>query len=252
VDDHLPGALDLSRTDVNVSPRAGAIYQPSRAVSIYASYSCTFLPSGQTLGLARNTAEVAPESAKNYETGARMDLAGGRMSLSVALFRLDRDNVKNTDPNDPTRLVLTGQQRTDGVVLSGAGNLTARWKITGGYANSTARVTRDTSAAPAGRQVGLVPKHQATLWSTYDFTSNWGAGGGLVTQSRVFTSFTNLVTLPSFTRTDAVVYYRMGRYKLALNVDNVFDRAYYPTANGDNNISPGLPRSLQLSLRAAF
>lgn len=252
VDDHLPGAVDLSRTDVNVSPRAGAIYQPSRTVSIYASYSYTFLPSGQTLGLARNTAEVAPESAKNYETGARMDLAGGRVSLSAALFRLDRDNVKNTDPNDPTRLVLTGQQRTDGVVLSGAGNLTARWKITGGYANSTARVTRDTSAAPAGRQVGLVPRHQATLWSTYDFTENWGAGGGVVAQSRIFTSFTNLVRLPSFTRTDAVVYYRVGRYKLAVNVDNVFDTAYYPTANGDNNISPGAPRSVQVTLRAGF
>jgi catecholate siderophore receptor len=252
VDDHVPGAIDLSRTDVNVSPRAGVIFQPSRPVSIYSSYSYTFLPSGQTLGLARNTAEVAPESAKNYEIGTKLDLAGGRLSLAAAIFRLDRDNVKNTDPNDPTRLVLTGQQRTDGVVLSAAGNLAARWKITGGYANSTARVTRDTATAPAGRRVGLVPKHQATLWSTYDFTENWGAGGGVVAQSRIYTSFTNLVTLPSFTRTDAIVYYRVGRYKLALNVDNVFDTAYYPTANGDNNISPGLPRSAQLSLRAAF
>jgi catecholate siderophore receptor len=252
VDDHLPGTTDLSRTDVNVSPRAGVIYQPSKAVSIYASYSYTFLPSGQTLGLARNTAEVAPENAKNYETGTKLELGGGRVSVSAAIFRLDRDNVKNTDPNDPTRLVLTGQQRTDGVVASAAGNLTARWKITGGYANSTARVTRDTTAAPAGRQVGLVPRHQATLWSTYDITRNWGAGGGIVSQSRVFTSFTNAVTLPSFTRADAVVYYRSGRYRLALNVDNIFDAAYYPTANGDNNISPGLPRSVQATVRVLF
>jgi len=252
VDDHLPGASDLSRTDVNVSPRAGVIYQPTKPVSLYACYSYTFLPSAQTLGLARNTAEVEPENAKNYEAGAKFDLAGGRVLLTAAIFRLDRNNVKNTDPNDPTRLVLTGQQRTNGLVVSGAGNLTTHWKITGGYAASSARVTRDTSSAPAGRQVGLVPTHQAALWSTYDITSKWSAGGGVVAQSRVFTSFTNQVTLPSFARADAAVYYRAVRYRLAVNVDNLFDTGYYPTANGDNNISPGAPRQVQLTVRASF
>jgi catecholate siderophore receptor len=252
VDDRLPGAIDLSRTDTNVSPRAGLIFQPSPALSLYGSYSYTFLPSGQTLGLARNTAEVEPENAKNYETGAKLDLAGGRVSVSAAVFRLDRDNVKNTDPNDPTRLVLTGQQRTQGVVTSAAGNLSPRWQITGGYANFAADVTRDTAAAPAGRRVGLVPRHQATVWSTYDLTARWGIGAGIVGQSNVFTSFTNQVRLPAFTRTDAGAYYRVGRYRLALNVDNVFNAKYYPTANGDNNISTGAPRTAQLTLRAAF
>jgi catecholate siderophore receptor len=252
VDDHIPGALDLGRTDTNVSPRAGLIFQPSRGASIYASYSYTFLPSGQTLGLARNTAEVEPENAKNYEVGTKLELMNGALSFNAAIFRLDRNNVKNTDPNDPTLLVLTGQQRTEGIVTSAAGNLTRRWKLTGGYANFTARVMRDTAAAPAGRQVGLVPRHQATLWSTYDVTRNWGIGAGVVGQSAVFTSFTNQVTLPSFTRTDAVTWYQLGRYRVALNVDNLFDTAYYPTAHNDNNISPGAPRALQLTLRAAF
>jgi catecholate siderophore receptor len=252
VDDHLPGSMDLSRTDTSVSPRAGVIFQPTATASVYASYSYTFLPSGQTLGLAVNTAQVAPEDAKNYETGAKLDLLGRRLSVSAAIFRLDRNNVKNTDPNDPARLVLTGQQRTEGVVMSAAGNVTSRWKISGGYAGLSARVTQDTAAAPAGRRVGLVPRHQATLWTVYDFTSRWGAGLGLVGQSRVYTSFTNLVQLPSFTRADALAYYRVGRYRIALNADNLFNATYYPTANGDNNISPGAPRSLQLSLRAIF
>lgn len=252
VDDHLPGTRDLSRTDTNVSPRAGVIFQPVRAASLYASYSYTFLPSGQTLGLAANSAQVGPENARNYETGAKLDLPGGRLTVSAAFFRLDRNNVKNTDPNDPTRLVLTGQQRTQGVVTSAAGNLTSRWKISGGYAGLTARVTANTTAAPAGRRVGLVPRHQATLWTTYDLTRRWGAGLGIVRQSRVFTSFTNQVELPSFTRADALTYYRVGRYRVALNVDNLLNASYYPTANGDNNISTGAPRSLQLSVRAMF
>jgi catecholate siderophore receptor len=252
VDDRMPAAVDLARTDTNVSPRAGLIFQPSHALSLYGSYSYTFLPSGQTLGLARNTADVEPENAKNYETGARIDLAGGAVSVSAAVFRLDRNHVKNTDPNDPTRLVGTGQQRTQGLVASAAGNLTPRWKITGGYANFSAHVTQDTAATPAGRRVGLVPRHQATVWSTYDLTIRLGIGAGIVGQSGMFTSFTNQVRLPSFTRADAAAYYRIGRYRLALNLENLFDAAYYPTANGDNNISPGAPRSAQVTLRASF
>lgn len=252
VDDHVGGAPDLTRTDVEISPRAGVVIQPTQTSSLYASYSYTFLPSGQTLGLARNTAEVAPENAKNYETGIKLDLLDRRLAITGALFRLDRNNVKNTDPTDPSRLVLTGQQRTEGVQVSAAGNVWRGLKVNGGYANLTARVTRNTTAAPAGRTVGLVPRHQANLWTTYDFATRFGVGGGLVHQSRMFTSFTNTVTLPAFTRVDALAYYRLGRYRLALNVDNVFDAHYYPTANGDNNISPGAPRSLQLSLRATF
>jgi catecholate siderophore receptor len=252
VDDHMPGAADLSRVDVEVSPRAGVIYQPSASVSLYTSYSYTFLPSGQTLGLARNTAEVAPENARNYEAGTKIDLASGRLTWSAAVFRLDRNNVKNTDPTDPSRLVLTGQQRTDGVQTSVAGSLSKRWRITGGYANLRAAIVKDTASAPAGRRVGLVPRHQGTLWTTYDLTSRLGVGGGLVSQAGVFTSFTNQVRLPAYTRLDGVAYYNIGRYRVALNLENVLNRGYYSTANNDNNISPGLPRSAQLTLRVAF
>jgi catecholate siderophore receptor len=252
VEDHLPGAVDLSRTDINASPRAGLIFQPAPAVSLYGSYSYTFLPSGQTLGLARNTAEVEPENAKNYELGTKLDPAGGRVSLSAAVFRLDRDNVKNTDPHDPTRLVLTGQQRTEGIVASVAGNLTGRWNFTGGYAGMRSRITRDTAAAPAGRRAGLVPRHQATVWSACDLTPRWSLGAGLVAQSEVFTSFTNQVRLPAFVRADAAAYYQAGRYRVGLHVDNLFDATYYPTAHNDNNISPGAPRSAHVTVRAMF
>ena len=75
VDDHLPTGSDLSRTDTKLSPRAGLIYQPTDHASIYASYSYTFLPSGQTLGLTPTTAQVGPENAKNYEVGVKLERA---------------------------------------------------------------------------------------------------------------------------------------------------------------------------------
>ena len=252
VDDHLPTGSDLSRTDTKLSPRAGLIYQPTDHASIYGSYSYTFLPSGQTLGLTPTTALVGPENAKNYEVGVKLEALNGRLGVSTAVFRLDRDDVKNTDPNDPTRVVLTGQQRATGALITLNGSLTARWRVYGGYATMNARVTSDTTAAPAGRTVGLVPRNQFTLWSTYDVTDRLGAGGGVVSQSKMYTSFSNQVELPAFTRVDAVAYYRFGRYRLGVNAENLFNTTYYPTANGDNNISPGAPRNVQFSLRAMF
>jgi catecholate siderophore receptor len=252
INDHRAGAPDLSRSDAETSPRAGVIYQPADTASIYASYSYTFLPSGQNLGLAVNTAELKPENAKNYEVGAKLDLLEKRLNLSAAIFRLDRNNVKNTDPTNPQLLVLTGQQRTDGLSIASAGRLTSRWKVHAGYAYLNARIVRDTASAPAGRKVGLVPASQATLWTTYELSKRWEVGGGTVSQSRQFTSFSNAVELPGFTRVDAAAYYRLGRYRLALNSENVLNARFYPTAHNDNNISPASPRSLQLSLRVIF
>jgi catecholate siderophore receptor len=252
VNDRLPANADLSRVDVAASPRAGLIYQPNAQTSIYTSYSYTFLPSGERLGLAVNTAQLRPENAKNYEVGAKLNVLASRLTLATALFRLDRNNVKSVDPADPTRLVLTGQQRADGITFSASGRITSRWEVSGGYADLDARITRTTSAAAAGRRPGLVPRHQASLWTAHEITSAVRIAAGIVSQGEIFTSFTNAVRLPGYTRVDASVFYRIKNATLSLGVTNVFDTRYYPTANGDNNISPGAPRTAQISLRHTF
>ena len=68
----------------------------------------------------------------------------------------------------------------------------------------------------------------------------------------MFTSFSNTVELPGFTRVDAVVYYRLNGYRIAVNAENVLNTAYSQTAHNDNNIWPGSPRSVQVTLSAAF
>jgi catecholate siderophore receptor len=252
VNDHIAGNANLARADTAASPRLGFIYQPNATASFYTSYSYTFLPSGQNLGLALNTVQLEPENARNYEAGAKLDLLGKKLNLTAAVFRLDRNNVKNTDPNDPSRLVLTGQQRTEGAMVSLTGRLSSRWRIYAGYANLNARTTANTTSAPAGRKVGLVPRSQFTLWSTYDLFKHWGVGGGLMDQTKMYASFSNRVELPAYERVDTVLYYRTAAYRIAVNTENLFNRKYYSTANGDNNISPGAPRTVRLSLTTSF
>lgn len=249
------GANDLSRTDNEFSPRLGLIWTPTPAQTYYASYSYAFLPSGEQLSLAANTEDLKPESAINYELGARWDLAPA-LTLSAALFRLEREDMKTADPTDPAsgRLVQTGEQRTEGVELGLQGELTPWWTVFAGYARLDAEITETTSSAPKGRKVGLVPEHMASLWNRVELGQGWGLGLGVVSQSSSYTSFSNTVNLPSFTRVDGALYYAFadGKTRLALNVENLFDEDYFPTAHSDNNISPGAPINARLTLSTKF
>ena len=252
-DDRRTANQDLARTDRELSPRVGLIWQPTAGSTYYASYSTSFLPSGETLSLAANTAQIAPETAINTEIGARWDLLPA-LTLSAAVFRTDRDDVKAVDPTDNTRLIQTGLQRTEGVEVGLQGEVTRQWQVYAGYANLDARIEQTTQSAPAGRTVGLVPRHAASLWNKVDLDAQWSLGLGMIHQSAMYTSVSNAVRLPAFSRVDGAVYYRLadGKTRVALNLENLLDKQYYPTAHNDNNISTGAPRSAQLTVSTRF
>jgi catecholate siderophore receptor len=135
-----------------------------------------------------------------------------------------------------------------------SGNITPDWSIMGGYAYQDAQITKTQSASvKAGATLAQVPTHSASLWNRYDFSPVWGAGLGVVYRGEIFTSTDNTVVLPGFTRVDAALYYSLSKnLKLQLNVENLFDKKYYASANSNNNISPGSPRGLRLGLNASF
>jgi catecholate siderophore receptor len=246
-------AVDLARTDNDWSPRVGLIWTPTPGSAYYASYSYSFLPSAEQLSLAVNTADLAPEKAKNFEIGGRWDLRPNLM-LSAAVFRLDRDDVRSPDPLNPGFFVKTGQQRTDGVEIGIQGDITPDWRVFGGYAYLHGRITETTSAAVAGSKLQLVPEHAFALWNQFNLGAGWGAGLGVIWQSSSFATLDNRVELPGFARADGALFYTFddGRMRIALNVENIFDREYFPTADGNNNISPGAPRNVRLTLSAMF
>jgi catecholate siderophore receptor len=80
-----------------------------------------------------------------------------------------------------------------------------------------------------------------------------GVGVGVIYQDDMFAAIDDAVTLPSFVRVDAAAYYTVNRWlRLQANIENVFDRTYYPTAHSNNNITPGSPRAVRLSVITGF
>ncbi len=239
----------FARTDDLWSPRVGLVFKPIENASIYLSYSKSFLPQSgdQFVNLDVTSAALEPEEFSNYELGAKWDIKPG-LTLTTAVYRLDRTNTRAAGPVAGT-LVLTGGQRTSGVEVGLTGRLSKKWQAAIGYANTKAEVSSTTLTAPAGRKVAQVPRHQFSLWNRYELTDRLGLGFGLYHQSKQFTTISNVTVLPSFTRLDAAAFFKMNdQFELQLNIENVTDTRYFPAAHNDNNISTGAPINARLTL----
>jgi catecholate siderophore receptor len=255
LDDRSAKNVDLGRVDRTWSPRVGIVYQPAHSVAVYSSVSQSFQPSGEGLSLAVNNAELRPESTRNIEGGVKLSLARGRATATASVFRLDRSNIKTTDPLDTTRLVLVGRQRTDGVELAVDGALTSRWSVRASYADLDATILRSNSVLSGvkieGNRPGLVPRRSVSLWSSFN-TGRLTLGGGVTSAGDRFTSNDDLVTMPAYTRGDAFASYRLGDYDLSLNIQNLFNARYYESAGSNFQIYPGAPRHALVTLRYSF
>ena len=237
-----------------LAPRVGFVLKPVPTASVYANYSVSFLPGSgdQFTTLTDITRTLEPERFTNYEAGAKWDIAD-RLALTAAAYRLDRTNTRSIDPADPSKIIQAGAQRSQGIELGVAGSITSAWEIAGGAARQSATIIRATASSAAGARAPLVPASTFSLWNKYSFTPRLGAAAGIVHQSDVFAAIDNKVTLPRFTRFDGALFAGIGfGLRAQLNVENIFNVKYFPTANGNSNISPGSPRGARLSITAGF
>ncbi len=240
----------LSRPDNLVSPRVGLIYKPVTPLSVYSSYSVSYLPSsGDQFGSLTATSQtLEPEQFTNREVGVKWD-ARADLALTAAVYRLDRTNTTAPDPVTPAVIVQTGAQRTTGWELGVTGAPLSRWQVTGGYSNQTATIVERTSAAAAGARIPLVPRQTVSLWNKLQVVPRVGVGLGVVHQAGMFAAIDNTVRLPAFTRYDGAAFLTLTRVLRAqVNVENLLDTRYYPTSHSNNNIMPGSSRTVRVAM----
>lgn len=251
---YIPG--NPNRTDTAWSPRAGVVYQPTTSQSYYASVSKSFQPSAENFNLTAANSIFAPQETTSKEIGTKIDLFNGRATATAALFNLERTNITTTDPFGVTTAV--GTQRTNGVELTFAGDLSEGWRVSSGYAYLDAKISKSntvTAGIPVqGKYATVTPEHSANIWLTKALAQHWTAGAGVNYVGARFADPTNTVTLPGYTTMDAMVSYKIKGFDLQLNVYNLFDKEYIASAHSGlpNSLLPGAPRSAQLTARYSF
>lgn len=243
----------FARSDALWSPRAGLVVHPVKPVSLYASYARSYLPQSgdQFTTLDVTSAALQPERFDNYEIGAKWEPRAGLL-IAANVYQLDRTNTRAAGPV-PGTTVLTGAQRSRGVELEARGAITPDWQLSFGYSYQDARITQTTAAASAGSKVALVPEHSVSAFTRYNVTKRFGVGAAVSYFSDRFASISNSVTLPGYARVDAALYYKLTKaIEVQVNVENLFDAGYFPTAHTDNNISTGAPLNGRATIRFRF
>ena len=254
-------ALDINtntnRTLINnkVSPQAAVIVKPFENLSIYGAYSISYLPASGDQFSALNNGSVilAPQKFENKEIGVKWDIQP-RLQYTAAIYDLKRTNVPLPDPNNAGFFILSGSNRIRGFETTLNGYVTDAWQSTLGYAYTNARVTSATSTTiVAGNRIQLVPFNQFSWWNKYQITPVWGAALGVIYFSDSFATSDDSVRLPGFVRFDTALYLKINEmWRAQLNVENLFNKGYWASADGNNNISPGLPRTFRVSTIASF
>ncbi|NET39361.1 MAG: TonB-dependent siderophore receptor, partial [Cyanothece sp. SIO1E1] len=255
----LPNAFEptTSKTVQNddaVTPRVGIVYQPMPQVSLYGSYSQSFVPSFATTSSGE---PLEPERGEGFELGVKTELFGGGLLATLAYFDITKQNVATTDPNNIFASVATGEQRSRGIELDFTGEILPGWKILASYAYIDAKVTEDNDI-PVGNRLFNTPKNSANLWTTYEIQQGrfqgLGFGGGFNFVGERVGDLANSFKVDSYVLTNAAVFYRRNRWRVALNIRNLFDVNHIvATQNIRESLNePGLPFTIIGSVAVQF
>lgn len=239
----------------SLSPRLGLVWNPIEEHAFYASYSKTFTPvGGELIGITPGDKNnnLDPQHTRLYEGGVKSDWLDGRLATTLSLYRLEMYNKRSKDPLDPTKVILTGLQRTEGIELSARAQLTDELYLRGGIAIQDAEQVK-ADADLQGKRPMNVSRQNGELFAGYQSgKQGWFGETGVTAVGDRFADNANTTTLPGYARFDARAGYRWQQWEAQLSVENLTDHDYFVSATSASQIIPGTPRQLHLSAAYRF
>ena len=242
---HRTAAVNYQRLGAT-SPRAGLVYQPTATVALYASTARGFRPNS---GIGIDNQAFPAEESRADEVGAKLDMPGG-LAGTLALYRIRKKNVLTTNPVNPDYAIPAGEVASRGAELDVSGRLRRNLKLSASYAYTDARVTRGDNTVRTGSRVPNVPRHSANvLLVAGDARVSAGAGLAYVGERCGDVAASSGFTLPGYTTARLMAAYAPDkRWRIALDVDNLFDRRYYASSYSRLWVAPGSTRTATATL----
>ncbi len=242
---NVPANETRRRNDNEITPRGGLIFKPRENISLYASYSETFLPrSGEQFANINGDADdLDPDEFESREIGMKWDFDTG-LSLTMAYFENEQTRA-DIDNETGENFEIRGLE-VDGFEVQLEGQVGDNLYIRGGYSY----LDGETGDGETPREL---PENMASIWSVYQLNSQWGFGLGATYQDESLVTDGGTATLPSYTRVDAAVYYEFSnKLRMQLNVENLLDEEYYPTSHSTHQVTVGEPINARLTISGNF
>lgn len=252
-------------------PRLGAVYSLNDNINFYATYTEGFQP--QSASRMQNP-EIGgpfdPLSSNMLETGAKTKWLNDMLTVNVAAYQIEQNNilVNANAPDNPDLLRQRGQERARGVELDVYGNPLPNLSITANYAYNRIEITKDQEGDPLGLEGRIkenAPLNQAGLWVRYDFSNGLlkglglGLGSNYVSERNTFATYTKGadgkelgLTLPAYTILDAAIYYRVEKFRISANLNNILNQTHWVGGYDYVRLYPGTPRNYLISVGYTF
>ena len=247
---NVPANETRTRTDEEISPRFGLILKPQENVSVYGSFSESFLPrSGeQFANINGNNNALDPNTFQNLEAGVKWDINPG-LSFTGAIFQIEQSSPQVAD-NDPATLDVI-DSKIKGFEFQLQGQVTDRWFVSAGYSYLDGeQVNR---LGPTGLRPRELPENMFSIWNSFQATNKFGVGLGLTYQDESFINNGNSAVLPSYVRLDAAAYYDVSdNLRVQVNVENLTDTLYFPHAHSTHQASVGAPLNARFTVSGQF
>ncbi|HUD92730.1 MAG TPA: TonB-dependent siderophore receptor [Sphingobium sp.] len=254
------GTSDYGDDNVFI-PYVGALYDISSNHRVYASYTKIFQP--QNL-YDRNQRLLDPLDGNAYEIGLKSSFFGDALQTSIALFRIEQDNVGQTDGPE---IIVNGQtfqpyRAAQGVVSKGfeleaTGQPLPGWNVNASYSQFKAE---DGEGVAANTEQ---PRKLLKIFTTYDLPgvlTGLTVGGGINYRSKSYSDGDNPYTAApfrfqqdGFTLVSLMARYAVSeRLQLQANVENLFDKKYYSQIGSFSQYRYGAPRNFTISANYKF
>ena len=235
------------------SPRAGLVYQPSKMWSLYASAAKGFRPNS---GISIANQAFPAERSRAYELGAKLET--GKLTGTLAVYDIRKRNVLTTNPANTDFAIAAGEVGSRGLELDVSGEVARGLRVSGAYAYTDASVTRGDTTIVTGSRLANVPRHSANLLATQQFVLGTGTasvGGGVqyVGERLGDVAASSSFTLPAYTTARLLASYSPNaQWRLALNVENLFNRSYYASSYSQLWVAPGAERTVTVHAHYRF
>jgi iron complex outermembrane recepter protein len=256
-----------------ILPRLGLTYKLAENLNFFAGYNQGFRPlPPQYIRNPENygaTSPFRPESSFQYEAGIKAELLQRQVYSTLSLYHIQRNNMllrteQVSDSGNPILRQLGGIQ-SRGIETEWSGNLLPNLSLSFNYAYNLTEVLNSDIESEIGLQAPNAPKHSAGAWIKHTLKTpglegfGWGLGlnhvGNRRMENRVQNSQTGEMIWdywPSFSVVDLSLFYKVDRFKLALNANNIFDSYHFIGGYDYLRAFPGTPRMLMASFGYTF
>lgn len=247
--------LSYSMEKNHTTPYAGLVYDINDNWSTYASYTSIFQPQNKRDSSGKY---LTPVTGNNYEVGLKSDWMNSRLTTTLAVFRIEQDNVaQSTGAPIPGSNGDIAYKTAKGTVSKGVefevnGAITDNWQMTFGATRYVAEDNEGNAVNPN------LPRTSVKLFTSYRLPvmPELTVGGGVNWQNRVYTDTatpygTFRAEQGSYALVDLFTRYQVTKnFSVQGNVNNLFDKTY--DTNVEGSIVYGEPRNVSITANYQF